>query len=47
VGAVYEFFASKDELYREIFHRRTSVFMPGMSEVLSSGQAPHEQPRAP
>jgi TetR/AcrR family transcriptional regulator len=43
VGAVYGFFASKDELYREIFHRRTSVFMPGMSDVLSSGLPPHEQ----
>jgi AcrR family transcriptional regulator len=43
VGAVYGFFASKDELYREIFHRRTSAFMPGMSQVLSSGLPPHEQ----
>jgi AcrR family transcriptional regulator len=43
VGAVYGFFVSKDELYREIFHRRTAAFMPGMSEVLSSALPPHEQ----
>ncbi len=43
VGAVYGFFTSKDELYRAIFHRRTSAFMPGMSEVLLSGLPPHEQ----
>jgi TetR/AcrR family transcriptional regulator len=43
VGAVYGFFASKDELYRAILHRRTSAFMPGMSEVLSSGLPPDEQ----
>lgn len=43
VGAVYSFFASKDELYREIIHRRTSAFMPGMSEVLRSGLPPDEQ----
>lgn len=43
VGAVYGFFASKDELYREIFHRRTSAFMPGMSEVLSSDLPPDGQ----
>ncbi len=43
VGAVYSFFASKDELYREIIHRRASAFMPGMSEVLRSGLPPDEQ----
>jgi AcrR family transcriptional regulator len=43
VGAVYQFFSSKDELYREIFHRRTSAFMPGMSNVLSSDLRPDQQ----
>ncbi|MDX6740946.1 TetR/AcrR family transcriptional regulator [Actinocorallia sp. A-T 12471] len=36
VGAVYGFFSGKDELYREIFHRRTAAFMPEMAEVLAS-----------
>jgi TetR/AcrR family transcriptional regulator len=43
VGAVYGFFDSKDELYRAIFHRRTSAFLPGMSEVLSSARPPDAQ----
>ncbi|GAB2862296.1 hypothetical protein GCM10022221_72680 [Actinocorallia aurea] len=38
VGAVYGFFSGKDELYREIFHRRTSAFMPEMAEVLSADE---------
>lgn len=36
VGAVYGFFSGKDELYQEIFARRTAAFMPEMAEVLAS-----------
>jgi TetR/AcrR family transcriptional regulator len=36
VGAVYGFFASKEELYRAIFLRRREGFMPIMTEVLRS-----------
>jgi AcrR family transcriptional regulator len=43
VGAVYGFFASKDDIYREIFLRRAAEFLPGMQEVLSSERTPRQQ----
>jgi TetR/AcrR family transcriptional regulator len=43
VGAVYGFFASKDDIYREIFLRRAAELLPGMHDVLSSDRAPREQ----
>jgi TetR/AcrR family transcriptional regulator len=43
VGAVYGFFASKDDIYREIFLRRAAEFMPGMRDVLSSDRPPRQQ----
>ncbi|GAA0963993.1 TetR/AcrR family transcriptional regulator [Actinocorallia libanotica] len=43
VGAVYGFFSGKDELYREIFLRRATVFLTGMKEVLSSPHPPQRQ----
>jgi AcrR family transcriptional regulator len=43
VGAVYGFFAGKNELYREIFLRRAVVCLPGMREILSSAQPPRRQ----
>ncbi|WP_106401664.1 TetR/AcrR family transcriptional regulator [Actinocorallia populi] len=43
VGAVYGFFTGKDELYREIFLRRATVFLGGMKEVFSSPHPPQRQ----
>jgi AcrR family transcriptional regulator len=43
VGAVYGFFAGKDEIYRAIFLRRAAEFMPQMREVLESGATPLRQ----
>jgi AcrR family transcriptional regulator len=43
VGAVYGFFPSKDDIYREIFLRRAAEFLPGMQEVLSSERTPRQQ----
>jgi TetR/AcrR family transcriptional regulator len=43
VGAVYGFFASKDDIYREIFLRRAAEFLPGMKDVLSSDRPPRQQ----
>jgi AcrR family transcriptional regulator len=40
VGAVYGFFASKDDIYREIFLRRATEFLPRMQDVLSSERTP-------
>lgn len=34
VGSVYSFFENKEDLFRQIFVRRGSEFMPGMREVL-------------
>jgi AcrR family transcriptional regulator len=43
VGAVYSFFATKDDLYRECFRRRGGEFMAGMRELLASGTSPRQQ----
>ena len=43
VGAVYSFFPSKDDIYREIFHRRGAEFLPEMRRILSSDLAPRQQ----
>src|SRR5512139_1833898 len=43
VGAVYGFFAGKDDIYREIFLRRAAEFLPGMQAVLSSDLPPRRQ----
>jgi TetR/AcrR family transcriptional regulator len=43
VGTVYGFFASKDEIYRDLFRRRGDEFLPGMREVLSSDLPPRVQ----
>jgi TetR/AcrR family transcriptional regulator len=43
VGAVYSFFEGKDDIYRAIFLRRGTAFMPEMREVLGSEVAPLRQ----
>jgi AcrR family transcriptional regulator len=43
VGSVYSFFASKDDIYRDIFHRRGAEFLPQMRRILSSEQPPRQQ----
>lgn len=43
VGAVYSFFASKEDIYRAIFLRRAAEFMPEMQQVLRSDAAPLRQ----
>jgi TetR/AcrR family transcriptional regulator len=43
VGGVYSFFATKDELYRECFHRRGAAFMVGMRTALASDASPRQQ----
>ena len=43
VGSVYSFFDNKDDLYLSVFLRRGAEFMPGMREVVTSGQSPLEQ----
>ena len=43
VGAVYGFFAGKEEIYREIFLRRAAEFLPGMREALSTDRPPRQQ----
>lgn len=43
VGAVYSFFPGKDDIYREIFHRRGSEFMPEMRRILASDLPPRRQ----
>jgi AcrR family transcriptional regulator len=43
VGAVYGFFASKEEIYHAVFLRRGADFMPGMEEILGSAAAPLRQ----
>jgi TetR/AcrR family transcriptional regulator len=43
VGSVYSFFASKDELFTALFHRRGEEFVPGMRAALSSSKSPREQ----
>jgi AcrR family transcriptional regulator len=43
VGAVYSFFAGKDEIYRDLFRRRGAEFLPGMREVLESDLPPRRQ----
>ena len=34
VGSVYSFFESKDDLFRQIFERRGTEFMPGLKDAL-------------
>jgi AcrR family transcriptional regulator len=43
VGAVYSFFATKDDLYRECFRRRGAAFMAGMRELLAAPTTPRQQ----
>jgi len=43
VGSVYSFFDNKDDLYLSVFLRRGAEFMPGMREVVASGETPLEQ----
>jgi AcrR family transcriptional regulator len=43
VGAVYSFFAGKEDIYRAIFLRRAAEFMPEMQDVLSSDAGPLPQ----
>jgi TetR/AcrR family transcriptional regulator len=43
VGAVYSFFAGKEDIYRAIFLRRAAEFMPEMQQVLSSDATPLRQ----
>jgi len=40
---VYSFFDNKDDLYLSVFLRRGAEFMPGMREVVASGETPLEQ----
>jgi AcrR family transcriptional regulator len=40
VGSVYSFFASKDDLFAQIFLRRGAEFMPAMRELLEGGSDP-------
>jgi TetR/AcrR family transcriptional regulator len=42
VGSVYSFFANKDDLFRQIFVRRGSEFMPEIRRVLASEGTPVE-----
>jgi TetR/AcrR family transcriptional regulator len=42
VGSVYSFFASKDDLFRQIFIRRGSQFMTGMAQVVDQDRSPRE-----
>jgi TetR/AcrR family transcriptional regulator len=37
VGSVYLFFPSKEDLFRQVWLRRGSEFMPGMSDALAIG----------
>lgn len=43
VGAVYGFFAGKEDIYRAIFLRRGAEFMPEMQQILDSTAAPLRQ----
>lgn len=43
VGSVYSFFENKDDLFVNVYLRRGAEFMPGMEEVVASGDAPLEQ----
>ncbi|MCU1452285.1 MAG: transcriptional regulator, TetR family [Acidimicrobiales bacterium] len=36
VGSVYSFFENKDDLFRQIYLRRSEDFMPGLREVVAS-----------
>ena len=40
VGAVYSFFAGKEDIYRAIFLRRAAEFMPEMEEVIGRPGTP-------
>ena len=43
VGSVYSFFDNKDDLYLSVFLRRGAEFMPGMRDVVTSGDSPLDQ----
>ena len=43
VGSVYSFFDNKDDLYLSVFLRRGAEFMPGIREVVASGDSPLDQ----
>jgi AcrR family transcriptional regulator len=43
VGAVYGFFADKDDLYAQVWLRRGAEFMDGMRAALGSDRSPRER----
>src|SRR5215207_3943320 len=43
VGSVYSFFDNKDDLFRQIFVRRGTEFMPEIREVVAAEESPLEQ----
>lgn len=43
VGSVYSFFASKEDLYLQVFLRRGEEFLPGMASAVEASTDPHAQ----
>jgi AcrR family transcriptional regulator len=43
VGALYGFFANKDDLFRNIYRRRGAQFMQGMRDVLGEDASPRRR----